>query len=308
MGDGCLSVTVGICACGDERNLAPLLDSVLHEQELPESSEILVVCSECTEETVDAVRTRLVDGRVKLFLESKRTGKATAINRILSEAAGGVIVFVSADVLPNKGCFPALLSGMKERDVGIVCGKPIPTKDSGSTSDKLVQLLWRFHHRVFTDLNHSGLLTHASDVYCIRSGIVKRVPANVVNDDAYIAVMTKKHNWSIRYEPAAQVVMKGPSNVVEYYRQRRRIVFGHYQVRRLTGRFPQYLAYWALVRPTKILRLVCEEIRHERSLRIIATAFLLELVINVTGILDFVLGRSHVPWRVIASTKKGLGR
>ncbi len=247
------------------------------------------------------------DRRLKVIFEEKRTGKATAINRILSEANGEFIIFVSADVLPEERCFQSLLAHMKP-GVGISCGKPVPLESSRSTTGRLVQLLWRFHHRMFAYLNHAGLLTHVSEVYCMRRGIARHVPDNAVNDDAYMAVVARKSSWTISYEPNAQVVMRGPDNVLDYFEQRRRIVFGHYQVRKLTGRFPQYLAYWALVRPTKILRLVLEEMRDERSLRIIAAAFILELLINVTGILDFLIGKSHLPWRVISSTKVPLNK
>jgi len=61
------------------------------------------------------------------------------------------------------------------------------------------------------------------------------------------------------------------------------------------------------MRPTKILRLVLDEMRAERSLPTIAAAFLLELLINFTAIVDFLLGKSHIPWRIIHSTKEPLG-
>jgi len=295
-------VTVGVCAYGDERNLAALLKNVLDQQSLPESSEVLVVCSECAKETVDALEPLALDKRLNVWFENRRTGKAAAINRILSDAKGDFIIFVSADALPADGCFQKLLANMKD-GVGIACGKPVPIETSRHTTGRLVQLLWRFHHRMFTYLNHAELLTHASEVYCIRRAVAKSIPDNAVNDDAYLAVLVRRNGWRIAYEPSAQVVMRGPDNLFDYFEQRRRIVFGHYQVRRLTGRFPQYLAYWALLRPTKILRLVLEEIRDERRLKTIAIAFILELLINAAGIFDFLRGKSHVPWRIIHSTK-----
>jgi len=297
---------VGICASGDERNLGPLLDNLLWKQGLSRGSEILVVCSGCSERTLSAVRERLGDARVRLFLEGKRSGKAAAINKILSKAREEHIIFISADVMPRAECFSKLMASMDD-GVGIVSGKPVPLNASSCTSGRLVHLLWRFHHRMFTYLNHAGLLMHASEVYCIRRGIVSAVPQNAVNDDAYMAVTSKAQGWGVRYEPAAQVMIHGPGDVVDYFRQRRRIVYGHYQVRKLTGRFPQYLAYWALMRPTKILRLVLDEMRAERSLPTIAAAFLLELLINFTAIVDFLLGKSHIPWRIIHSTKEPLG-
>ena len=54
-------------------------------------------------------------------------------------------------------------------------------------------------------LNDAGLAGHASEVFCVRRGIVHKIPSEIVNDDAYIAVTAKKKGWLIKYEPRASV-------------------------------------------------------------------------------------------------------
>jgi glycosyltransferase involved in cell wall biosynthesis len=72
-----LDVSVGICAYNEEENIGALLENLLTQQSLPHNSEIIVVCSGCTDETPSIVeKFARKDKRVKLILEEERRGKA----------------------------------------------------------------------------------------------------------------------------------------------------------------------------------------------------------------------------------------
>ena len=74
-------MTVGICAYNEGKNIGTLLNNVLYEQALPVNSEVLVVCSGCTDTTTDIVQEYAAkDSRLKVHIEDERRGKASAIN------------------------------------------------------------------------------------------------------------------------------------------------------------------------------------------------------------------------------------
>jgi cellulose synthase/poly-beta-1,6-N-acetylglucosamine synthase-like glycosyltransferase len=297
-------LTIGICAYNEEGNIGQLLHSVLYEQELPAESEVLVVCSGCTDNTVEIVQKyAMEDVRIKPIIEKQRRGKASAVNHILSRAEGDVILFISADTLPNQECFPKLVSRLEDQRVGIVCGKPVPINNTKSLVGKMVQLLWRFQDRVFNEFNDAGLLRHASEVFCIRKGITKQIPAHTVNDDSYLALVAKKKGWRIRYEPEAIVSICGPKSIFDYFRQRRRIIFGHYQVRKLTGKAPQYLIFMTPLHPTNGLKLTLK-LFQEGGIRTFSTFILLEFLFNALAMIDAISGKSHVKWGISTTTKK----
>jgi biofilm PGA synthesis N-glycosyltransferase PgaC len=297
-------ITVGICAYNEEMNIGQLLHTILYEQGLPAESEILVVCSGCTDHTVEIVQNYAEkDARIKPIVEKEREGKASAVNHILSSAEGNIILFISADTLPNPKCFPRLVSKLKDKQVGIVCGKPMPLNNTNSLVGKIVQLLWSFHHNVFTELNDATLLKHASEVFCIRKGIANKIPPQTVNDDAYLALTAKKKGWIIHYEPGAVVSICGPKSVLDYFRQRRRIIFGHYQVKKLTGKTPQYLIHMLPLHPIRGVKLtlgICKE----WGLRLFSTFILLEFLVNVMATVDVISGKSYARWGISTSTKK----
>ncbi|MFB3888386.1 MAG: glycosyltransferase family 2 protein [Candidatus Bathyarchaeia archaeon] len=296
-------VTVGICAYNEGKNIGKLLNRVLTNQDLAADAEVLVVCSGCTDSTVDTAREHAArDSRVKVQVEAERRGKASAVNHILANAHGNVILFISADTLPAKGSFSHLFRKLRSSNVGIVSGNPVPVNRADSLVGRLVQLLWRFHNHVFHELNDAGLARHATEIFCVRKGIVDRIPAATVNDDAYIAVTAKKKGWLIKYAEASKVFIRGPETFREYFQQRRRIIFGHYQLRRLTGEAPQYLVHLMPLHPMQVMRLALW-LSSRYDLPTLAVFLFTEFLANVAAIGDFFLGRAYFRWGSLPSTK-----
>jgi cellulose synthase/poly-beta-1,6-N-acetylglucosamine synthase-like glycosyltransferase len=279
------------------------LQNVLSDQQLSADSEILVVCSGCTDGThVKVEEFAAKDSRVKPHFEKERRGKATAINYILANAAGKAILFISADTLPRKGTFPKLLSRLREPNVGLVCANPVPVNSSNSLVGRIVQLMWRFHGHVFEELNDAGLAKHASEAFCVRTGLVDKIPIETVNDDAYIAVNVKKKGWLIKYCRESQVSICGPKTFKEYFQQRRRVVYGHYQLRKLTGESPQYLVHMMPLQPVRTVKLALWLCTKYDPLTL-STFLLSELLVNAVAISDFTLGKTFSQWSALPSTK-----
>lgn len=298
------NLTVGICAFNEAANLGYLLDNLLNQQDLPAGAEILVVCSGCTDGSDLIVKGfQSKDPRVKLYNEKVRAGKAAALNIILGNARGNDIILLSADVLPSPRALQNLVARMDGRRVAIVCGKPVPVNKETTALTGVIRLFWRFRDRAFSYLNHAGLLMHAGEIFCVKRGIVDSIPTNIVNDDAFIAIVSKKKGWYVVYEPSAKVFIRGPSTILDYFLQRRRIIFGHYQIRKVTGSFPQYFTALALLRPRVTARILLSELATSKSVKVFFLVLFLEFLVNIAGLLDFLLGRSHQPWRVSRSTK-----
>jgi cellulose synthase/poly-beta-1,6-N-acetylglucosamine synthase-like glycosyltransferase len=296
-------LTVGICAYNEDKNIGQLLENISH-QGLGEKSEVLIICSGCTDRTVEIAQAYAEkDTRISVFVENERKGKAAAVNRILANAKGSTILFVSADTLPHDRCFSNLVSRLNvAANVGVVCGKPVPITDVDTLVGRLVRILWLFHDHVFKELNDAGIARHASEVFCIRKDIAEKLPLETVNDDSYLAVMAKKKGWMIKYEPNAVVSISGPKTFLDYFLQRRRIIFGHYQIKKLTGETPQYLVHLMLLYPKKALKLttwLCARCGFRTFLFFVTV----ESTLNVLAIMDFVLGKSYVKWGVSSSTK-----
>jgi len=298
------SVTIGICAHNEEWNIDELLDNILRIQQIPHDAEIITVCSGCTDRTPQVVKEfARRDARVRLIEESRRLGKATAVNKILSKAKGEQIVLISADVIPRPGCIMRLVKSMEDEHVGISCGRPEPILRGRKLIRGLVETLWGFHNWQLEELNHAGVLMHASEVFCIRNGVVKQIPKEMVNDDAFLAVAAKKAGYLIKYIGDSQVKVFGPQTVPDYIRQRRRIIAGHYQLRAVTGHFSQYVFYSLLVRPALTLKTLVEYIASRRQIAGLFVAPVVEVAANLLAMSDSVRGKSHRIWSISTTTK-----
>jgi len=299
-----LQLTVGICAYNEEENIGCLLGNILVDQKIPKDSEIIVVTSGCTDGTEEITEQfAKKDPRIKIIKEPKREGKASAINKIFENAAGDAILFISADTLPWNDCFKKLVNRLQAPGVGVVCGKPSPINDTYSLTDRLVRMLWSFHDHVFKVLNHEGLAKHATEVFCIRRGIVRGIPKDTINDDAHIAIEAKKKGWLIKYDEGSVVSICGPTIFTDYVKQRKRILFGHAQAKEATGQSPQHLLYFLPQHPLLGMKLLAWFIK-ENGLFMFLTFALVELGINTSALTEKFSKKPFAPWSIAQSTKK----
>jgi len=299
-----LQLTVGICAYNEEKNIGHLLENIFLEQQVAVDCEVLVVCSGCTDNTVKIVQDYAKkEQRLLVHVEKERTGKASAINDILSNATGKVILFISADTLPHKRCFERLVSKLEDSKVGLVCGKPLPINNSNSLSDKLVQILWQSHDYVFQHLSVEGVARHASEVFCIRAGIVDKIPSEMINDDSFIALTVKRKGWLIAYDPEAVVSICGPKTFSDYFRQRKRVLIGHWQTKKTTGDSPQHLIYLLPLYPKKVIKLLLG-LCAEYGLVTFAIFTWIEFLINLSTLPTRIRNKVVNTWSVSSSTKE----
>ena len=284
--------------------MGQLLSNITDRQNLPCDAEIIVVCSGCHDNTsriVEQVAER--DSRVRLIEEPARLGKAHAVNRILSEAKGNNIIFLSADVTPKPNCLMALVNAMDNPAIGISCGKPSPIRRGSALMRGVIENLWGFHNWQLEQLNHRGILMHASEVFCIRTGLVHGIPENMVNDDAYLAVATKNRGYKIKFVSDSQVDVYGPQTFSDYLKQRRRIIAGHYQIHQTTGSFSSYILYTIFVRPRLTATLLVEYLATTHQIKNVLVLASVEVIANCVAALDVVRRKSYSVWSICHTTK-----
>lgn len=301
-------ISIGICAYNEEQNIGKLLENLLTEQELPQDSEIIVVCSGCTDLTPEIVRQFAEkDERVKLIIEEDRRGKASAVNKILEIYIGDYLFLIPGDVIPAKSSLPYMMKKISsDPRIGVVGGSPIPTNIEDGFSGYLSHLMWRIHNRTLKYLNDLNLTNHASgELMVLRRGIVEKIPIDIVNDDAYIAVKASLKGSLVKYCDEAKVYIKAPTNIADYIRQRRRVVYGHNRVKQLTKKYSHTLENMMLQDPGKTIHILKAEIReHPRDTLKLLMAILVEALVNALAITDSILKKEHTVWTIAKSTKK----
>jgi poly-beta-1,6-N-acetyl-D-glucosamine synthase len=301
-------VSVGICAYNEEQNIGYLLNNLLTEQNLNKDTEILVVCSGCTDSTPQVVqRYADKDNRVRLIIEEERVGKSSAINKILEMYKGDYVFLIPADVIPAKSSLSFMVDKISgDSDIGVLGGSPVPTNSEDGFSGYMSHLMWRIHNRTLRYLDNMNLGNHASGEFMVlRHGVVEKIPIDVVNDDAYIAVEAAMNGAKVKYCDEAKVYIKAPTNIPDYIKQRRRVVYGHFRVKQCTNDYPKTVENMMLKDPTKSLNVLKEEIKERpRDTLKLTVVIFIEALVNALALTDLALKKNHTVWTVSKSTKK----
>lgn len=213
-------------AYNEETNIEALLQSLLH-QELKSFTitEIIVVCSGCTDKTVELATTIAKSHKcIKIICESERKGKCSAINLFLKEAKSEILVLESGDTLPNSHAIERLCLPMKEDEkIGICASHPKPFKYSHTFLDFVIKLQWKMQHLISLQSPKYGELISFRNVF-------SSIPESSV-DEEEIANLIYKQDYIGKYVPTAIVHNHGPTNIKEFIEQRRRIYGGHLLLR-----------------------------------------------------------------------------
>lgn len=289
-----LTISVGIMAYNEERIIGSLLEEVLRQKlEVGRVEEIIVVSSGCTDNTEGVVRGFMPrDARIRLLVQPRREGKASAINLFLGTARGDVLILESGDTIPLPGTYDRLLAPFTDPRVGMTGARPVPQNSPENFMGFTAHLLWNLHHEIA--LRHPKL----GELVAFRN-FVKRIPSSTAVDEASIEAIVRDHGFELRYVPDAVVLNKGPDNIADFIRQRRRIAAGHLHLLKVEGHRVSTLS------PLRILKILARKwppgIRE--SLWIIG-AIALEAVGRLLGAYDYyITGRNPYIWEIARSTK-----
>lgn len=254
--------SIGICASGSSSRIVELLRFIGTElvTVLPdfELGRIVVVASGCPGITIDGIRSvPKMEDRLVLVEEPRRLGKAEALNRIFELCVGDFLLLINADAFPSKGSIQKLLRSIAfNESVGIVCAKPFFEPGNGMT-DSVEQLMWSVHNESSNLLNHLDVSNHGNDeMMIVRTGLLGPLPYELVNDGAFISGRAKKARYSVKFCDGAGVKIEVPSTIAKSIGQRRRIIFGHFQVWKLIGVPPTTIESLLLFSPLLSLRIL----------------------------------------------------
>ncbi len=291
-----IGCSVGIMAYNEEANIARTIQAVL-DQSGPsfQLEEIIVVASGCTDRTVPIVaEIALKEPRVRLCVQEKREGKASAINLFLKQATSPVVILVGADIIPETSSIENLCAPFKDLSVGMVGGRPVPVNDPSTFMGHTVHLLWRLHDRV------ARIHPKLGEVIAFRN-VISGIPADSAVDEISIQALISQLGFKLLYKPNSVVYNKGPVTVRDFLKQRRRIYAGHLKVLKQQN----YEASTMKVTPIARQLIACRDFTMSSPKQAMWTlgAILLEGIARIQGNYDYWRKREHHIWQAVESTK-----
>jgi len=289
------NISMGIMAYNEEATIGQLLAAILRQVFIDcHLNEIIVVASGCTDGTVEITRRfSRNDKRIKLIMQQQREGKASAINLFLSKATGNILILESGDTIPAPNTLSQLIAPFENPHVGMTGAHPIPVNLKTNFIGFAVNLMWSLHHQI-------SLITPKMGELIAFRNFIYAIPNDTAVDEAYIEAIIKRKGYSISYVPNAVVINKGPENIKDFLRQRRRIAAGHKHL------FHELNHKVSTQNPLKILTiLIKKQSWNKKELIWVLGAICMEGVGRALGYFDFyVLKKNPFIWKIASSTKK----
>lgn len=292
-----LTLSLGIMAYNEEANIADLLDAVLRQRFSNYLlKEILVVVSGSTDRTEEIVNSYIAkDNRIRLLVQQEREGKASAVNLFLSKADADILILESADTIPQEDTLNKLVEPFTDSKIGMTGARPVPVNSKDTFIGFTVQLMWDLHHKI-------ALISPKLGELVAFRNFVREIPQDTPVDEASIEAIVRNSSYKLRYVPEAIVRNKGPENIMDFIKQRRRITAGHKQL----SKKQEYNVSTA--NPLRILGILVKGLSWKPK-EIIWTmgAIGLEFIGRVLGYYDWFI-KKHNPaiWDIALSTKSGI--
>jgi cellulose synthase/poly-beta-1,6-N-acetylglucosamine synthase-like glycosyltransferase len=298
-----ITVSIGICAVTEIENTLRLTGQILAATDPGLKLKELVVA---TPNRNLARELEGLDKRLVVVLEDKREGKAIAINRIIRQATGDILVLASADIQLGLSSIPRLVQSLADNDTwGAVDSRVELINGDARIMDRVCTLLWEVHNRILDQLDGDSRLGHvAGDLWAVRRNLIAEIP-NTINDDAYLALMIRRNGSAVHRVGNSMVWIAGPRSPADYVAQRSRILLGHFQLIRDFKAVPTTFEFTLPVRLGRNLKTLTETVRKlgPSYLTTLFIASFLELLSVQVALVSLLTGRKQRPWRIARTTK-----
>jgi cellulose synthase/poly-beta-1,6-N-acetylglucosamine synthase-like glycosyltransferase len=260
-------------------------------------SEIIVVCSGCTDCTVPIVESYVArEPLIKLFVQPRREGKTAAINVFLKNAKEDICVLESGDTLPEEDAVEHMVRMFADPTVGMTGAHKIPVNTPDHLVGLFTHLRLRLEHQLCLEIPRLGEMIAFRKVFdCL--------PADVAMDEAFVEALVIQRGMQVHYAPDAIVYNTGPETLGDFVKQRRRNHAGHLYLKSKYG----YAV--SSIQNTRVAKVALKEIWG--AIRLVAVLVLLgvlEVWSRLLGWYDFAIKRDrHVVWDMAWSQKADVG-
>ncbi|MBX8636462.1 MAG: glycosyltransferase family 2 protein [Thermoplasmata archaeon] len=302
-----ISFTLGICSTDETCNLEKLI-SVTDSEMMPQGisiTDVVIAVSGGSSDTAAIAMNSAMRFQRTVIIEENRSGKANAINSIISNMRGNNLLLINGDALPEAGSIASLMEDLVISGSAMMCAQPVPAaSDCNPVAGSLVKFLWALHNSTMETLEKCGERMHLTDeMMAISRKHIMRLPDGTVNDGALMSTRTQVNGGAVSFSRRSFVRVSVPVRMRDIISQRRRIMFGHLQVKELIGVLPGTAEFTAWKRPLAGLRILLDFSRkHPLESLILPVAAIVEMFSLLGALLDRKKrSDAHAVWKRVSS-------
>ncbi len=222
------SLTVVVPVYNEEATIAQKLKNSLALDYPRNRLQILVTADGSNDQTPDIVQLYATQG-VELSYSPPRRGKMAAINRVMPQVHGEIVVFSDANNMYEANVIRELVAPFSDPSVGAVTGAKSIVKGDGALGES-EGFYWRYESFIKKQETRLGSSIGApGEILAIRRKLYESPPDDIINDDFYIAMRLLQRGYRIIYNPKARSIERISLSAEDEVNRRARIVSGRYQ-------------------------------------------------------------------------------
>jgi cellulose synthase/poly-beta-1,6-N-acetylglucosamine synthase-like glycosyltransferase len=230
------------------------LDSLLALDWPADKLDVLIYSDGSKDGSDDIVKAAAAkDARVRLLRGETRSGKPTALNAMLGEARGEVLLMTDIRQPLEKDALRNLVARLADPAVGCVSGNLVLRGSTGASA------YWKYE-KVIREAEGAfrGLVGVSGSIYVVRRADVTPLPPDTVLDDMWVPMVLRLARRRILFARDAVAYDEAAEDDREFGRKVRTLA-GNFQLFARLPRllFPLLNPSWLETFSHKILRLVC---------------------------------------------------
>lgn len=222
------TITVGIPAYNEEKNIGKLLHAVFSQTGENFVLEKVIVVSDCSTDKTNEVIQSIKDKRIQLLVNSKRMGQSSSQNKIFSLASSDIVILLEADTLPStKYYIEKLILHFDNTETGLIQGNELPLKTRTFIGKIFETQFYSFYKPAISDMYVRSLLCSGRGGRAFRKSLYEKLRwPNNVPEDTYAFLWCKTNTISTYFEKDAVCFFKLPENVRDFVHERKKIKSG----------------------------------------------------------------------------------
>lgn len=223
------SVSMIIAAYNEEKFIEEKIKNCLELDYPSEKIEFLFVTDGSTDRTPEIVNHYAnLNPSIKLFHKPEREGKLKAIQRIVNEAKGEILIFSDANAIYNREAIKHLVQPFQFEKVGCVAGeKRVISKDGQIEAEGLYWKYESFLKKLDSEIY--SIVGAAGEIFAIRKELYEKLPEDIINEDFVLTVNIAAKGYRVVYEPKSFAIEAPSKSIFEEFKRRVRISTGGIQ-------------------------------------------------------------------------------
>ncbi len=259
----------------------------------------IIFAVECCTEGLKLIES-LNDDRVTVFYSSRRLGKAEAFNRCIRSVTEELVYLISCDVIFDPSVIDAVDENIDKHHSGAITN--VESLNHSGIVGEASRILWDIRDTELDHFERTAQPIHGGEFIAIRREFLGEIPG-VVNEDEYTCLQAQAGGVPLHYIRSLRVFNSVPATFRDYIIQRRRVIFGHMEIREhglkpsaMNFRMRENFIEFALV----LFRLIR---RRPGDFFALHVTVILELISHLLARHDRKTRKNHVMWKVAESAK-----